>query len=231
MRRPALALALLASGLLAGCVVGPNYHRPPVQAPAAYKTEGPWRVAAPKDSIPKGAWWEVFNDAELNDYEQQLLKANQSLAAAQERLNQARALARVASAGYFPTLSTDPNASRTRYSANRPEVVTLGRPLTQNTFEIPFLLNYEPDLFGKVRRGLEASNASLQSTAADLYNVNLVLTAELAADYFSLARTRCRNAGCPGIGDDSAKGIATGRGSPRRRGGFGTRPGAAADLA
>ena len=92
----------------------------------------------------------------------------------------------MASAGYFPTLSTDPNASRTRYSGHRPEVVTLGKPLTQNTFEIPFLLNYEPDLFGKVKRSLQASNASLQSTAADLYNVNLVLTAELAADYFSL---------------------------------------------
>ncbi len=186
MRRLTLALSLLAAGLLAGCVVGPNYHRPTAPAPTAYKTEGPWRVAAPKDSIPKGAWWEIFNDAELNNYEQHLLTANQSLEAAKDRLNQARALARVASAGYFPTFSTDPNASRTRYSGHRPEVVTLGRPLTQNTFEIPFLLNYEPDLFGKVKRSLQASNASLQSTAADLYNVNLVLTAELAADYFSL---------------------------------------------
>jgi NodT family efflux transporter outer membrane factor (OMF) lipoprotein len=157
-----------------------------VPAPDAYKTEAPWRVAAPKDSIPKGAWWEVFHDPELNSYEQQLLAANPSLAAAQDRLSQARALAQVASAGYFPTLSTDPNASRTRYSGNRPEVVTLGRPLTQNTFAIPFLLNYEPDLFGKVRRTLEASNASLQSTAANMYNVTLVLTAELAADYFTL---------------------------------------------
>jgi NodT family efflux transporter outer membrane factor (OMF) lipoprotein len=122
----------------------------------------------------------------LNAYEQQLLKANQSLAAAQDRLSQARALARVASAGYFPTFSTDPSASRTRYSGNRPEVVTLGKPLTQNTFEIPFLLNYEPDLFGKERRTLEAANASLQSKAADVYNVNLVLSAELAADYFTL---------------------------------------------
>src|SRR5271166_4465460 len=77
----------------------------------------------------------------------------------------------------LPTFNVDPNASRNRYSGNRPEVVTLGRPLTQSTFEIPFLLNYEPDLFGKVRRSLQASNASLQSTAADLYNVNLVLTA------------------------------------------------------
>jgi len=186
VNRLILAAGILASGLLAGCTVGPNYHRPPMPAPPAYKTEGPWRVAAPKDAIPKGAWWEIYSDAELNNYEQQLLKANQSLSAAQDRLSQSRSLARVTSAGYFPTLNTDPNASRTRYSGNRPEVVTIGRPLTQNTFEIPFLLNYEPDLFGKVRRTLEASNASLQSTAADYYNVILVLTAELAADYFSL---------------------------------------------
>ena len=186
MRRSRLCPAIVACGLLVGCVVGPNYHRPTVQAPDAYKTEAPWRVAAPKDSLPKGAWWGIFNDSELNAYEQQLLNANQSLAAAQDRLSQARALARVASAGYFPTFSTDPSASRTRYSGNRPEVVTLGRPLTQNTFEIPFLLNYEPDLFGKERRTLEAANASLQSTAADMYNVNLVLSAELAADYFTL---------------------------------------------
>ena len=186
MRRLTLAGGLVACGLIAGCTVGPNYHRPPMPAPPAYKTEAPWRVAEPRDSIPKGAWWEIYNDAQLSSYEQQLLKANQSLAASQERLNQARSLARVASAGYFPTMSTDPNASRTRYSGNRPEVVTIGRPLTQNTFEVPFSLSYEPDLFGKVRRTLEASNASLQATAADDYNVILVLTAELAADYFSL---------------------------------------------
>ncbi len=186
MRRMTLAAAILAIGVLAGCAVGPNYHRPPVQSPSAYKTEGPWRVAAPKDSIPKGAWWEIYNDAELSAYEQQLLQANQSLAAAKDRLAEARSLARVTSAGYFPTFSTDPNASRIRYSGNRPEVVTLGKPLTQNAFEVPFLLNYEPDLFGKVKRSLQASNASLQAAAADLYNVNLVLTAELAADYFML---------------------------------------------
>ena len=86
MKGLTLAAAVAASALLAGCAVGPKYQRPAVQAPTAYKTEGPWRVAAPKDSLPKGAWWEIFNDAELNNYEQQLLKANQSLAAAQDRL-------------------------------------------------------------------------------------------------------------------------------------------------
>jgi len=181
-----LAAGFLAAGLLTGCAVGPNYHRPPLQAPPAYKTEGPWRVAAPKDSLPKDTWWEIFNDAELNNYERQLLKANQSLEAARDRLNQARALARVTSAKFFPTFNADPNAARNRYSAERPGLATPSGPLTQSTYEIPFLLNYEPDLFGRVRRNLQASNALLQSTAADLYNANLVLTAELAADYFSL---------------------------------------------
>ena len=114
MKSPSLALGVAACGLLAGCVVGPNYKRPPAPAPEAYKTVAPWREAAPKDSIPKGAWWEIYQDAELNAYEQQLLNANQSLIAAKDRLNQARALARVASAGYFPTFSTDPSASRLR---------------------------------------------------------------------------------------------------------------------
>src|ERR1700726_3337927 len=115
MKWPAAA-ALGACMGLAGCAVGPKYQRPPVQSPAAWKTEGPWREAAPKDSIPKGAWWEIFHDAELNGYEQQLLAANQSLAGAQNRLDQARSLAQVSSAALFPTLSTDPNAGRTRYS-------------------------------------------------------------------------------------------------------------------
>ena len=171
---------------LTGCAVGPRYQRPAVQAPAAWKTEGPWRVAAPKDAIPKGEWWKIFQDEELNHYESQLLAANQSLAAARSRLDQARSLARVASAGLFPTLSADPSASRTRYSANRPQVIASTGAFTQNLYEIPFALNYEVDLFGRERKTLEAANATLQQTAADLQNVQLVLTAELAADYFSL---------------------------------------------
>jgi NodT family efflux transporter outer membrane factor (OMF) lipoprotein len=181
-----VAAALGASICVTGCAVGPKYTRPPVPAPPAWKTEGPWREAAPKDAIPKGAWWEIFHDEELNEYEQQLLAANQSLAAARNRLDQARSLARVASAALFPTLSTDPNASRTRYSANRPGSSIPTTTLTQGVYEIPFALNYEVDLFGRNRKNLEAANANLQGTAADLQNVQLVLSAELAADYFSL---------------------------------------------
>jgi NodT family efflux transporter outer membrane factor (OMF) lipoprotein len=182
-----LAAAALGAGMcLAGCAVGPKYQRPPIQSPPAWKSEGPWREAAPKDAFPKGAWWEIFHDDELNGYEQQLLQANQSVAAARDRLDQARSLARVASAGLFPTLSADPIASRNRYSGNRPEGSIPSAPLTQGLYQIPFALNYEADLFGRARKTLQAANASLQGTAADLQNVQLVLTAELAADYFSL---------------------------------------------
>ncbi len=171
---------------LAGCTVGPKYQRASVPAPPAWKSEAPWREAAPNDAFAKGAWWDIFHDDELTRYEQQLLTANQSLIAAKDRLDRARSLARVASAGYFPTGSIDPNASRERYSGNRPESPVPTYPITQNVFEIPFALNYEVDLFGRVRKTLEAANASLQSSAADLQNVQLVLSAELAADYFNV---------------------------------------------
>jgi NodT family efflux transporter outer membrane factor (OMF) lipoprotein len=195
VKRAAISAALASLAFAAGCTVGPRYSRPtaPVPAPDAWKTQPPWEQAAPKDAIPKGAWWQVFQDPALDAYEQQLLQANQSLAAARDRLEQARSLARVATADMFPQLSADPSALRQRGSGNRPlngEVPTVANggfsPYTQNAFTIPFSLSYEVDLFGRVRHNVEAANASLQSTAADLQNVQLVLTAELAADYFAL---------------------------------------------
>jgi multidrug efflux system outer membrane protein len=190
--------ALLAAALLAGlgCTVGPGYKRPTAQVPGTWKGEGPWQTAAPKDAIPKGAWWQIFHDAELDRLQQDLLQANQSLAAAQDRLSQARAQARIASSAYFPVLSADPSGQRERFSGNRPlEGATPPiRPDTENVFTVPFSVSYELDLFGRVRRNLEAANASLQGSAADLENVRLVLTAELAADYFNL-RESDREAG------------------------------------
>lgn len=196
--KQAIPIALCFLLLSAGCTVGPRYARPsaPASAPDAWKTQPPWQQAAPKDTIPKGAWWQVFQDPSLDSYEQQLLQANQSLVAARDRLSQARSLARVATADFFPQVATDPSAVRERGSGNRPlngatPIITANgtqpvRPYTQSVYTIPFSLSYEADLFGRVRRNVEAANASLQSTAADLGNVQLVLTAELAADYFTL---------------------------------------------
>src|SRR5579863_9308370 len=142
-RGVSVCVAGLALASFIGCAVGPKYQRPQAPAPPAWKSEGPWRESAPKDAIPKGVWWQIFHDDELNGYEQQLLAANQSLAAARNRLNEARSLALVASAGLFPIGSVDPGASRTRYSGNRPQTPTPGAALTQSTFQIPFAVNYE----------------------------------------------------------------------------------------
>jgi NodT family efflux transporter outer membrane factor (OMF) lipoprotein len=185
------SVALL--GLTAGCVVGPRYQRPAAtvpstSVPAAWKNPAPWQPAAPKDAIPKGTWWQVFHDPALDSYEQQLLQANQSLVSARDRLEQARSLAQVATSGFFPQFSVDPSAARQRGSGNRPlnGGAFTDTPYTQNVFTVPFSVNYEADLFGRVRHSVEAANATLQSTAADLQNSQLVLTAELAADYFTL---------------------------------------------
>ena len=200
MKCASLLAALLAGASLGcsfGCTVGPRYKRPTAQVPDTWKGEGPWQTAAPKDAIPKGAWWQIFHDAELDRLEQDLVQANQSLTAAQDRLAQARAQARIASAAYFPTLSTDPSGLRERFSGNRPlegANPAQVRPDTENLFTVPFSVSYELDLFGRVRRTMEAANASLQASAAVLENVRLVLSAELAADYFNL-RESDREAG------------------------------------
>jgi NodT family efflux transporter outer membrane factor (OMF) lipoprotein len=180
--------AALSAILLAGCAVGPRYQRAQAPSAPAWKTQAPWVTAAPKDAVPKGAWWSIYKDAELDGFENELLGANQSLIAAHDRLEEARSFARVSTAGYFPQVAADPSAQRYRISGNRAVVSAAAptAPITQNIFSIPFSMSYEVDLFGRVRRNLEAANANLQGSAADLANVQLVLTSELAADYFTV---------------------------------------------
>ncbi len=233
-RRFSTAAVLFAAAMLGGCTVGPKYQRPAaVPSPPTWKTEAPWQQAAPKDAIPKGAWWTIFKDSELNGYEEQLLKANQSLSAAQSRLQEARAIARISTAGLFPQMNVDAGAQRQRLSGNRPVVGSSAAtfPITQNNFTIPFTVSYEVDLFGRVRRGVEAANASLQATAADLQNVQLILTAELAADYFTLRELDAELKGCRRIGGHRTTRTGSRTESPEWRHRFGTGSGAASQPA
>jgi len=189
--RAALAATLGLLTFTAGCAVGPRYQKPAAMVPTTtmpVEWNGqPWQAAAPKDTIPKGPWWQVFHDSALDGYEQQLLASNQSLLVSRDRLEQARSIAKVATAGLFPSVSTDPGALREGVGANHPlNGAAVPTSYTQSVFTVPFSINYEVDLFGRVRKNVEAANATLQSTAADLANVQLVLTAELAADYFTL---------------------------------------------
>lgn len=166
----------------------PKYQKPEVTVPQNWQTPAPWHEALPLDSLPKGLWWAFFGDAELNQYEQRAMANNQTLQAAIARLSEARASARVTAAGLYPELDAGARAIRDRLSGNRPVNGALVRPVpvTQNEFAIPFTLNYEVDLFGRVRHSVEAANAQLQASAADLENVRLLVSSELAADYFQL---------------------------------------------
>src|SRR6266851_5644323 len=185
---PLAAAAFLAATTLAGCAVGPNYKRPGAPTVASWELAEPWREGAPKDAIPKGEWWSVFHDDDLNALETQALTANQSLKISLARLEQARAAAAIQVSTLFPTLSASPSAERQRISGNRPTsgVVFKLRPVTQNTYAVPFTVSYEVDLFGRRRRSIEAAEASYQANAADLENVRLLVTAQLAGDYFNL---------------------------------------------
>ncbi len=184
--RPAAAAAVLLS--LTGCLAGPNYHRPDVPVAPAWKEQPPWRPASPKDNLPKGEWWTIFSDPELNQYESEAIQANPTIDVARNQLQQARASARVTQSGLFPQLSTGITAARTRVSANQPTAtgLPLTRASTQNDVIVPFNLTWEPDVFGGVRRNVESSRALYQASAASLENVRLVVTSELAVDYFSL---------------------------------------------
>jgi len=167
---------------------GPKYKKPDVMVPQTWQSPVPWQTAIPADSLPKNAWWKLFGDGELDQYEDRAVANNQTLKAATARLGQAQAFARVTSSGLFPELDAGISGQRQRLSANRPTngATIVPTAVTQNIFSIPFTLNYEVDLFGRVRRSLESANASLQASTADLENVRLLITSELAADYFQL---------------------------------------------
>ena len=182
------AAALIALGLpLAGCTVGPNYVRPPADVPPAYKEAASpgFENAQPSDALAKGKWWEIYGDSQLNSLEEQVTVSNQSLKAAQAQFAQARAAVQVARAAYYPTVSGSGSASRTRQSQNGP-LFGATSPVNYNDFQLPVDASWEPDVWGRVRRTVEAARSEAQASAADLANVDLSLHAELALDYFEL---------------------------------------------
>jgi outer membrane protein, multidrug efflux system len=184
---PAL-FGLAACVFASGCTVGPEYQRPTAPVPAKWDVSEPWRESAPKDGVAKGEWWSVFHDDDLSALEKQALDANQTIKVSVAQLEQARASAAVQVATQFPNLSVAPQAERERLSGNRPpsSAVPVTSAVTQNSYTLPFTAGYEVDLFGRRRRSIEAAQASYQASAADLENVRLVITAELAGDYFTL---------------------------------------------
>jgi multidrug efflux system outer membrane protein len=195
MKRPTsitkLGLSLAAWTLMAGCAVGPDYHRPEATTiPPAYAnaTNG-WKVAQPQGQLSKGNWWEVFGDPELSGLESQAAAANQQLKVAVAQFAEARATMDVARAGLFPNVGGGFSATRQRVSPNAPLTTTgqpIGQPSTFNDFTVPLDLSYEVDLWGRVRRSVESARAQARASADDLEAIKLTIQAEVALDYFTL---------------------------------------------
>ena len=186
MNGPVVALAAALGLALPACSLAPRYHRPALpDPPSTYKESGDWQRAMPADAQPRGPWWQMFGDEELNDLEAQVHADNQSLKAALARLGQARATTRVARADWLPTLTANVNADRARTSVNSPTYAP-GRPATGNLFSAGVDLSYELDLFGRIRSNVAAARFGEQASAGDVAALELSLHAELATDYFSL---------------------------------------------
>jgi NodT family efflux transporter outer membrane factor (OMF) lipoprotein len=180
--------------LLAGCMVGPKYVKPTVpmapafkeQAPQSFKESDGWKPAQPGDQTVRGKWWEIFGDPQLNALEEELTTSNQNLKVAEDRFRQARAMIRFNRSAEFPTISTSPSIVNERESANQPYFPPSLANNGTGAFTLPFDLSYEVDLWGRVRRTVNASREEAQATAADFQTAGLSLHAELAVDYFEL---------------------------------------------
>jgi NodT family efflux transporter outer membrane factor (OMF) lipoprotein len=194
MMRARLSCLCVAAAALAGCKLGPDYVRPAMPIAAHYSEnaaenaaalEGTgWKAAAPADTTPRGDWWAIYGDAQLNALEAQVASANQNVAAAQARFRAARANVAQQRANFFPVVTASGDFSRVRTSQNVKYKSTAG--LAVNDYLVGVDASWEPDLWGRVARTVEAAKANAQASAADAQAVLLSMQAELATDYFEL---------------------------------------------
>lgn len=201
VRRP--TAGLLVATMLGGCMVGPNYSRPPVETPPAFKEAQGWTPARPADGLDRGDWWSMFNDPVLDSLERKVEVSNQNLAAAEAAYRQARALVAEQRASLFPTVDLTGSATRSKRGSGTSNqtgsgggtggTVNLGSGPT-NSFQVQLGASWAPDIWGKVRRAIQSARAQAQLSAADLANAKLTAQSELAADYIGLRITDAQKA-------------------------------------
>jgi NodT family efflux transporter outer membrane factor (OMF) lipoprotein len=182
-----LVLSLLAATLVTGgCTVGPNYVRPDAPTSDSFKELEGWRTARPRDDVLRAAWWELYDDPVLSDLVEQVPPANQNLKAAEARFQQARTLVWQARSNWYPTAILGVSFARSRVSGTLRGSSGFGVGTISSDYTLPGSISWELDLWGKIHRQVESSEASAQSSAADLANTQLSLQSELAVDYFQL---------------------------------------------
>ena len=182
-----------------GCTIGPKYHPPVTQPPAAYKEppapalsaeaandEGAWTLAQPEDAKIRGDWWQIFNEPELNALEDQLNIDNQNIRISFENYMEARSLIGEARAAYYPTATAVPSFSRSKSSTNLTNSPNANTGKTSSLFTLPLDVSWAPDLWGRVRNAVHAAQYNAQLSAADLENERLIEQASLAVYFFQI---------------------------------------------
>ena len=194
MNRPLTVATICSLSLLSGCMIGPKYKKPTTpmapafkeQPPASFKESNGWKTAQPDDQAIRGKWWEMFGDPQLNALEDQLTISNQNLKVSEARFRQARAMIKYNRSAMYPTISAGPSITNERESPNQPYFPSYAANNGTGDFSMPTDMSYEVDLWGKIRRTVNASREEAQASAADLQTAALSLHAELAVDYFEL---------------------------------------------
>jgi outer membrane protein, multidrug efflux system len=180
-----LAALSTVSVMAGGCMVGPDYVRPAAEQPARFKSQP---VSEPASLIAT-EWWQLYRDPELNQLIATATASNQTLQQAVARVDEARALARVAGSYLYPTISLDPSFVRQRSSGNRASTVTgqrVQKGVTVNDWLIPFDLTYEIDVWGRVRRSFESARAQAAASVDDVAVVGLTVATDVAQYYYTL---------------------------------------------
>src|SRR5208337_4505341 len=171
------------------CMIGPKYQRPAAPVPPAYKEPPPadwkemqgWKQAQPNEAAKRGKWWEIYNDPELNALEEQVSISNQNVLAAEAQFREAKFAVRIARANLYPTVSAAPSIVNSRS--------VLTGSASSTTYDLPVDVSYQADIWGSIRRSIQASAEAAQVSAAQLENARLSYQAELAQDYFELRGT------------------------------------------
>ncbi len=179
-----LAAATVMLSVLSACSVGPDYVKPAVAVPSNYKENEGWQVAQPKDATLRGNWWEMFSDPQLNALEEQVDISNQNVARAEAQFRQARALVQQARASYFPTVTIGVGLNNSSKSTTIAS--TAGMRTAPMLYSLPIDVSWEIDVWGRIRRLVESSQAGAQASAADLETARLSARTELAQDYVQL---------------------------------------------
>ncbi len=182
---PSFSMMGILTVLLFGCAVGPDYVKPEMQTPTAFKEQAGWTTAKPQDALPKGKWWVLFGDAELNALIEQVEISNQNIKVAEAQFRQAQALRDQSHAAYFPTVTANLSATRSRPATNSSNAINYD-PNLNTSYRASIGASWEPDLWGSVKRSVESGDANVKASAADIENAKLSAQAELAQDYFLL---------------------------------------------